>query len=50
MLSYSSKASTSNHPSIIKMKAATALVHEKAKRDMLDMEVDGELQIDAALK
>ena len=42
MLSYSSKASTSNHPSIIKMKAATALVHEKAKRDMLDMEVDGE--------
>ena len=49
MLSYSSKASTSNHPSIIKMKAATALVHEKAKRDMLDMEVDGELQIDAAL-
>ena len=31
------------------MKAATALAHEKAKRDMLDMEVDGELQIDAAL-
>lgn len=49
MLSYSSKASTSNHPSVIKMKAATALAHEKAKRDMLDMEVDGELQIDAAL-
>ena len=49
MLSFSSKASTSAHPSVVKVKAATALAHDKAKRDMLDMEVDGELQIDAAL-
>lgn len=49
MLSFSSKASTSAHPSVVKVKAATALAHDKAKRDMLDMEVDGELQVDAAL-
>lgn len=42
MLSFSSKASTSAHPSVVKVKAATALAHDKAKRDMLDMEVDGD--------
>lgn len=49
MLSYSSKASISNQPSVVKVKSAAALAHEKATADNLDIEVDGELQVDAAL-
>jgi len=49
MLSYSSKSPNAKVPSILKMKSATAIAHEKAKRDMLEIEIDGELQVDAAL-
>ena len=33
----------------LKMKSATAMAHELAKRDMLEMDIDGEIQVDAAL-
>ena len=46
MLSYSSK-SNSQHPSIVKMRRATELA--RAKAAALPMEIEGELQVDAAL-
>ncbi len=49
MLSYSSKSANAKLPSILKMKSATAIAHEKAKRDGLDIDIDGELQVDSAL-
>lgn len=48
MLSYSTKGSAT-HPSIGKVKAATALAEQKAKQKSLDADFDGELQLDAAL-
>jgi phosphotransacetylase len=48
MLSYSSK-STADHPAVVKMRTATELVRAKATAAALPMEVDGELQVDAAL-
>ena len=45
MLSWASK-SQSNHPSILKVRAATALA--RAKASALEVEIDGELQVDAA--
>ncbi len=48
MLSYASK-SASNHPALIKVRQATALARAKAKAAFLDLEIDGELQVDAAL-
>jgi phosphate acetyltransferase len=48
MLSYSSK-SASDHPAVVKMRTATELARAKAARAALPMEVDGELQVDAAL-
>jgi phosphate acetyltransferase len=48
MLSYSSK-SASDHPAVVKMRTATELARAKAARASLPMEVDGELQVDAAL-
>lgn len=50
MLSYSSKSPVSKVPSVMKMKAATALAHEKARENLYEIEIDGELQIDAALR
>ena len=48
MLSYSSKGA-SDHPAVVKMRTATELARAKAARAALPMEVDGELQADAAL-
>ncbi len=48
MLSFSTHGSTA-HPSIDKMKAATALARQKAEAAKLDVLIDGELQADTAL-
>jgi phosphate acetyltransferase len=48
MLSYSSK-STADHPAVVKMRTATELGRAKATAAALPMEIDGELQVDAAL-
>ena len=48
MLSYSSK-SESDHPAVAKMRRATELARAKAASAQLPMEVDGEMQVDAAL-
>jgi phosphate acetyltransferase len=48
MLSYSTK-SNSQHPAIVKMRRATELAREKAAAASLPMEIEGEMQVDAAL-
>jgi phosphate acetyltransferase len=48
MLSFSSK-SNSTHPAIAKMRAATEMARLKAKASGLALEIDGEMQVDAAL-
>jgi phosphate acetyltransferase len=48
MLSYSSK-SNSQHPAIVKMRRATEFARAKAQAAALPMEIEGELQVDAAL-
>ncbi len=48
LLSYSTKGSAT-HPSIGKVKAATALAGRKAEEKRLEADFDGELQVDAAL-
>src|SRR5439155_1492100 len=48
LLSYSTKGSAT-HPSIGKVKAATALAEQKARQKVLEADFDGELQVDAAL-
>ncbi|MDR0354017.1 MAG: phosphate acetyltransferase [Opitutaceae bacterium] len=48
MLSWATK-SDSTHPTLIKMRAATELARAKARAARLDLEIDGELQADAAL-
>ena len=48
LLSYASKGSAS-HPALLKMRRATELARAKAAGASLPMEVDGELQVDAAL-
>ncbi len=50
ILSYSSKADSSPDPNVEKMKQATALAREKARSQPVSMEIDGELQADAALE
>jgi len=49
MLSYTSKSSSNDNATVIKMKAATELARQKAKELDIPMEIDGELQVDAAL-
>ena len=49
LLSYSSKSTTSKNPTVSKMKAATQMARKKALDLGLPMEIDGELQVDAAL-
>ena len=49
MLSYCTKLAVTKDPNVLKMKSATALAHEKAKEQSLDIDIDGELQVDAAL-
>jgi phosphate acetyltransferase len=50
MLAYSSKSENSKAHSVLKVKSATFLAHEKAKTCDVKIEIDGELQIDAALQ
>jgi len=47
-LSFSTKGSASN-PSVGKVQAATAMARQKAGQLQLEAEIDGELQVDAAL-
>jgi phosphotransacetylase len=47
MLSWASK-STSNHPSLLKMRLAAELARARAKASSLEVEIDGEIQVDAA--
>ena len=49
LLSYSSKSKTSKNPTVAKMKAATEMARKKALTLGIPMEIDGELQVDAAL-
>jgi phosphate acetyltransferase len=49
LLSYTSKSFTSKNPTVIKMKEATDLARKKAEILGIPMEIDGELQVDAAL-
>ena len=49
LLSYTSKSSSSSNPTVIKMRAATELARQKAAELNIPMEIDGELQVDAAL-
>jgi phosphate acetyltransferase len=48
MLSYASRG-TSNHPALLKVRHATELARHRAHSQGLDLEIDGELQVDAAL-
>jgi phosphate acetyltransferase len=48
LLSFSTKGS-SNHPSIGRVQAATALAEKKAAEHKVEADFDGELQVDAAL-
>jgi len=48
LLSFSTKGSAS-HPSVGKVRAATALAEQKALERKLDAEFDGEIQVDTAL-
>ena len=50
MLAYTSKSESSKSHGVMKMKSATSLAHEKAKTCDIEIDVDGELQIDAALQ
>ncbi|NQY31662.1 MAG: phosphate acetyltransferase, partial [Coraliomargarita sp.] len=49
LLSYTSKSISSKNPTVSKMKAATELARKKALELGIPMEIDGELQVDAAL-
>lgn len=49
LLSYSSKSISSKNPTVAKMKAATEMARRKAHDLGIPMEIDGELQVDAAL-
>jgi phosphate acetyltransferase len=48
MLSYASR-SESQHPSLVKVRTATELARAKARAAQLPMEIEGEIQVDAAL-
>ncbi len=48
MLSFASRGSSSQ-PSVVKMREATALARQRAAAAHLDFEIDGEIQVDAAL-
>ena len=49
LLSYTSKSVSSKNPTVAKIKAATELARQKAHNLGLPIEIDGELQVDAAL-
>lgn len=47
-LSYSTMGTTT-HPSVLRVKAATALAQKRASEEFLEADFDGEVQVDAAL-
>ncbi len=49
LLSFTSKSKSSKNATVLKMKAATDLARQKAHELRIPMEIDGELQLDAAL-
>ncbi|HLS27273.1 MAG TPA: phosphate acyltransferase [Opitutales bacterium] len=49
MLSFSTKSSTSRYQSIARMRAAAELARDLARKTQVKMEIDGEMQVDAAL-
>ncbi|MGE9296360.1 MAG: phosphate acyltransferase [Puniceicoccales bacterium] len=49
MLSYASKKEGTKNPALLKMKSATALARDKARTLNVDVDIDGEIQVDAAL-
>ncbi|MBO7522075.1 MAG: phosphate acetyltransferase [Opitutales bacterium] len=49
MLSFVSKLQVAKTSSVLKVKAATALAHQRAQSETCEIEVDGELQVDSAL-
>ncbi len=49
LLSYTTKSLSSKNDTVSKMKAATELAHQKALKLGIPMEIDGEMQVDAAL-
>ncbi|MCC5788283.1 MAG: phosphate acetyltransferase [Opitutales bacterium] len=49
MLGFSTKAKTAKHPAIAKMQSATALARQKIRYSGDQFEIDGEMQVDAAL-
>jgi len=49
MLAYTSKSSSSKNATVNKVKSATSLARQKAKHFDVPLEIDGELQVDAAL-
>lgn len=49
MLGFSSKSANPKHPSIAKVQAATALARDRVKKLGLEIEIDGEMQVDSAL-
>ena len=49
LLSFTSKSKSSKNATVLKMKAATVLARQKAHELRIPMEIDGELQLDAAL-
>ncbi len=49
LLSYTSKSVSSKNPTVAKMKAGTEMARRKALELGIPMEIDGELQVDAAL-
>jgi phosphotransacetylase len=49
LLAYSTKSHSAPNPAIAKVKSATQLAHQKAMAWKLAADIDGELQLDAAL-
>lgn len=49
LLSYTTKSVTSKNPTVAKVKAATEMARQKAHALGIPIEIDGELQVDAAL-
>jgi phosphate acetyltransferase len=49
LLSYTSKSISSRNDGVSKMKAATELARQKSKEMGIPMDIDGEMQVDAAL-
>lgn len=49
LLSYTSHSRQANHPSILRIREATELARTKAAQTSIEMDIDGELQVDSAL-